>query len=261
MAPGGRRCSARARPAIELVGERPSDHLADDRFAREGLGVVGDNVGAVAQDRDPVGDFERFLQRVTDENDRDPILAQPVDQREQMMLLLRRQGRGRLIENDNLRFETHRARDLDHLPFGGAERLDRGGWIDRKVQRLKELLRVDIGSAQAVEEFFVAKIEVLRHRHARDEAGLLIDHRNAVASRQRRAGDLDSLAIDTDLALGRRHRAGEDLDQRRLAGPVLAENRMHFAAPQIEIYVLQRGDAAIVLADASHLQDRRLCLG
>ena len=36
---------------------------------------------------------------------------------------------------------------------------------------------------------------------------------------------------------------------------------MHFAAPEVEIYVFQRSDAAIVLADASHLQERRLCLG
>ncbi len=178
-----------------------------------------------------------------------------------MVLLLRRERRGRLIENDDLRFEAHRARDLHHLPLGGAERLDGRGRIDRKVQRLKELLRVDIGSAQAVEEFFVAEIEVLRHRHARDETRLLIDHGNAVTSRQRRTGDLDSLAVDMDLALGRRHRASEDFDQRRLAGPVLAENRMHFAAAQIEIDVLQRRDATIVLADASHLQDRRFRLG
>jgi hypothetical protein len=75
------------------------------------------------------------------------------------------------------------ARDLDHLPLGGAERLHGSGWIDRKVQRLQELLRVEIGAAQTVEELFVAKIEVLRHRHARDETRLLIDHRNAVTSR------------------------------------------------------------------------------
>ena len=73
---------ARARPAIELVGERSSDHVADDRFARERPGVVGYDVRAVTQNRDAVGDFERFLQRVTDEDDRNPILPQPVDQRE-----------------------------------------------------------------------------------------------------------------------------------------------------------------------------------
>ena len=36
---------------------------------------------------------------------------------------------------------------------------------------------------------------------------------------------------------------------------------MHFAAPQVEIYVFQRSDAAIVLADGSHLQERRLWSG
>jgi hypothetical protein len=88
------------------------------------------------QNRDAIGDFQRFFQSVADEDDRNSIPPQAVDQREKMVLLLRRQGRGRLIEDDHLRFETHRARDLDHLLFGGAERLDRGRRIDRKVQRL-----------------------------------------------------------------------------------------------------------------------------
>jgi hypothetical protein len=216
---------------------------------------------AVAQDRDAIGDFERFFQRVTDEDSRYSILPQPHDQREKMTFFLRRQGSSGLVENDHLRLEAHRARDLHHLPFRSPERLDRRSWIDRKVQRLKELLGVDIGSAQTVEKFFVAKVKILRDRHTRDEAGLLIYHRNAVAPGERRAGDLDSPALDSDFALGRRHRASEDLDERRLACPVLADDRVNFAAPQVEMDVFKRGNAAIVLADAYHFQDGRLCLG
>jgi len=44
------------------------------------------------------------------------------------------------------------------------------------------------------------------------------------------------------------------------AGPVLSQDRVHLAAPQIEVDVLQRCDAAIVLSNASHLQERRLHL-
>ena len=119
------------------------------------------------------------------------------------------------------------------------------------------MLRVDISSTQTVEELFVAEIEILRHRHAGDEAGLLIDHSDAVAARQSGTGDLHPLAFDADFSLRRRHRAGEDLDQRRFAGAVLAENGVHLAAPEIEVDVFESGDAAILLADALHLQQRR----
>ncbi len=76
----------------------------------------------------------------------------------------------------------------------------------------------------------------------------------------RRAGNLDTLAFEADFAAVRHDRAGEDFHQRRLAGPVLSEDRVHLAAPQVEVNVLQRCDAAIVLSNASHLQERKLCL-
>ncbi len=69
---------------------------------------------------------------------------------------------------------------------------------------------------------------------------------------------LDALALEADFARGRRDRAGEDFDQGRFAGPVFSQYGVHLAAPQIEVDVLQRGDAAIVFADAFHLQKRRL---
>ena len=59
---------------------------------------------AVAQDGDPIRDLQRLFERVTDEDDRNLIAAQPVDQRKQMMLFFRRQRCGRLVENDDFRF-------------------------------------------------------------------------------------------------------------------------------------------------------------
>ena len=77
---------------------------------------------------------------------------------------------------------------------------------------------------------------------------------------ERGAGDLDPLAVEADFARASASTApDEDLDQRRLAGAVLAEDRVHFAAPQIEVDVLQRGDAAIFLADALSSPGAALC--
>src|SRR5208337_1282979 len=128
----------------------------------------------------------------------------------------------------------------------------------RKVQRLKELLRVDIGPAQAIVELLVAQIQVLRDAQRGDETGLLINHRDSIAPRGRRTRDLDLLAFEADVAARGRDGARENLDQRRLSGPIFTDDGVHFAAPQIEVDVLQRCDAAILLDDVLHLQERRI---
>src|SRR5580704_13203966 len=84
------------------------------------------------------------------------------------------------------------ARAFDHLPLRGAERLDDHRRIDRKVQRRKQLLRLDIGSPQAVEELLVTQIEVLRDRQRGNETRLLVDHCDPVAPRAGRTGNLYS---------------------------------------------------------------------
>ena len=152
------------------------------------------------------------------------------------------------------------ARAFDHLPLRGAERLDDHRRIDRKVQRLKQLLRLDIGSPQAVEELLVTQIEVLRDRQRGNETRLLVDHCDPVAPRAGRTGNLYSLAVKKDFACRRRDSAGQDFDQRRFAGAVLAQNGVHLAAPQIEVDVFQRGDAPILLNDVFHLEEQRLRL-
>ena len=62
------------------------------------------------------------------------------------------------------------------------------------------------------------------------------------------------LPLMTDLARVGPVEAVEDVHQRRLAGPVLAEERVHLAAPQVEVDVVVRDDARELLADAAHLE-------
>ena len=49
----------------------------------------------------------------------------------------------------------------------------------------------------------------------------------------------------------------EDVHQRRLAGAVLAEQRVHLAAAEVEVDVVVRDDAREALRDAAQLEDRR----
>ena len=63
--------------------------------------------------------------------------ATPVaHQGEEMDDLLGRQARGRLVEDDDARLVVDGARDLHHLPLGGAKKRHRRCRIDMEVERL-----------------------------------------------------------------------------------------------------------------------------
>ena len=115
---------------------------------------------------------------------------------EEVLLLFRRQARGRLVEDDDLGVVQHRARDLDHLLLRGTELADDGGGVDVELQRLHELLRGDVDAAQAVEEALAPEVEVLRHRHRRHQAGFLEHHRDAELARLGGRACVDAAALD-----------------------------------------------------------------
>ena len=65
-----------------------------------------------------------------------------------------------------------------------------------------------------------------------------------------------SLPLQHDAALVGLHHAGHDLDQRRLAGAVLAEQRVDAPRGAGEARALERAHAAIALGDVDQPQDR-----
>src|SRR5687767_5320577 len=69
--------------------------------------------------------------------------------------------------------------------------------------------------------------------------------------------DLDRRAVDPDLAAVLAVGAAEDLHQRRLAGAVLAEQHVDFAAVQRQIDTIERNHTRKRLPDAAHLEHRR----
>ena len=75
----------------------------------------------------------------------------------------------------------------------------------------------------------------------------------------RGVGDGDRLALPADLARGRLQRAVDDLDQRRLAGAVLAEQRVDLARRDGEVDAVVGPERAEILGDADGLQRR--CAG
>ena len=93
-----------------------------------------------------------------------------------------------------------------------------------------------------VEEALVARLDaehdVLGDGHHRDEHEVLVHHADPALDRVLRRAERDALAVEQDLALVGLREPVEDVHQRRLAGAVLAEQRVDFAAAEVEIDVV-----------------------
>ena len=75
----------------------------------------------------------------------------------------------------------------------------------------------------------VAEHDVLGDRERADEAEVLVHHADAFVERVARRVEVHRLAVEEDLALVRPVEAREDVGEGRLAGAVLAEQRVHLA--------------------------------
>ncbi len=173
-----------------------------------------------------------------------------------MKLLLGRERGGRLVEDQNARVMVHGARDLHHLLLACAKRRDERHRVNIEVERQQEALGLDIEAAQPVEELLLAKIDVLRHAHRRDEIRLLKHHGDAAGERLGGRLEAKRLAIEEEFAGGQLVDAGQHFHQRRLAGAVLADDGVDLACAEREVDVLDRRNAAECLGRAPEFEDR-----
>ena len=179
-------------------------------------------------------------------------LEQPVD-------LLRGEGRGRLVENEQLAFVGQRLGDLDELHLGDAEARNQRGRRHVETDFVQQGRRAAVGLAiihQTVALRQALEQEVFRHRHLRQHGKFLMHDADAGAVGVGRGSRAIGLAVKDDLALVGRIDAGEQIDERRLAGSVLAEQHVPFAACDLQGNAAQRDHAGEALADRLHGQDR-----
>ena len=103
------------------VLEVAADHVLDD--ALFGDVVLDDRLDrlAVADDGDGVGDLLDLVELVADDDRRDALLLQVQDQVEQVVGVLVVQGRGRLVEDEQLHPLRQGLRDLDELLLADAD--------------------------------------------------------------------------------------------------------------------------------------------
>ena len=266
------RSSSTVRPLTESSGSvglrrglvDPQEHLPPDH--QPGQPLLGRARGgqrldllAAAQHGDPVRDLGDLVQLVADEDDRLSLLGQALDDREQLVRLLRGQHRGRLVEHEDVGAAVERLQDLDALLLADRDVPHDRARVDGEPEPRRDLahalLRRRVVEQDPVVHGLGREHDVLGDRHHRDQHEVLVHHPDAVLDRRLGRAELGRLAVDPDLALVRVVEAVDDVHQRRLAGAVLAEQRVHLALAQVEVDAVVRDDAGEALRDPTKLEN------
>ena len=155
---------------------------------------------------------------------------------------------------------VERLQDLDALLLADGDVLDARVGIDVEAELLGELAHAALGrrrveqhagsaSARCASTMFSATVITGMSM----KCWCTIPIPASIASLRR--AERRRLAVQEDLALVGPVQAVEDVHQRRLAGAVLAEQRVHLAAAEVEVDVVVREDAGEALRDAAQLED------
>ncbi len=217
-----------------LPDRRLAEHLDHRPLDRHLLaGPAGDDDATTAKHRDAVGDGEDVLEEVGDVDDGDAPVAEAADNAQEPRGLGRLQGRGGLVEHEDLRVVEQRPGDLDQLLLAEPQLLQRPVQVDVKADRLEHRCRLAAHRA-AIEgdtpgQRLAAEEEVLEDVQVGEEGQLLRDDRDPMVGRLAGVGEGDRLSFEPEIALVGSGAADQDLDQGRLAGTVGTEQGVHLA--------------------------------
>ncbi len=158
---------------------------------------------------------------------------------EQMLALARRQRRGRLVEDDDAAVHRQRLQDLDQLALREAEVVHQR--VERQRRAPAQVHPPARAPAPAAGASCSAPAMPMRGSmmfSSTDRSGAsevsCVTMAMPRADRLARAGEADRRAVQQHLAAVRLDVAGDDARERRLAGAVRADQRVHLARLQVE---------------------------
>ena len=227
---------------------------------RSSRGEVLADEPSVAQHRHAVADLVDLVEEVRDEQDRDAALLQLADDAEELGDLVEVEARGGLVEHEHPHVGRDRPGDRDELLHGEGVRAEDRGRVDvesevgehvtrasRRIRRqsMRPSRRGSRPSAMfsATERFGSRSISWYT---------VLMPAELRVVGRR----EAHQLAVEPQLALVEREGAGDRLDEGRLAGAVLAHERVHLAREHAEVDAVDRGLRAEAHRRSGELQQR-----
>ena len=146
---------------------------------------------------------------------------------------------------------------LANAQFGDA-----AAWIDAGAEPPQQALRRPDHAAavdeRAGDQWLAAKKDVVGDTQFGNQIELLMDDRDASGFRIAHAAKRHWVALEANNAFVAGMDAGEDFHQCAFASAVLAHQRVHLAAPEIEVDVAKRCHAGERLGDMLGNKDSRI---
>ena len=214
--------------------------------------AVGDDLAA-AQDGRGIAERDDLMQLVRDVEDRAAARGETLQRLEQLLDLLGRQHRGRLVHDEQAGVQEKRAHDLDALAFADAQCRDDAAGIELEMVGVQN--PVELGEELARGEARIeAERDVFQYRHRLEQREVLEHHADAEAARGARIGDSRGRAVENDLPLVGREDAVDHLDEGRFAGAVFPEQGVNLARLDAQVDVVVRAHAGKGFADADEPQ-------
>ena len=162
--------------AIILVDIAPH-HIADKQVARYFSHPSCRDMLAVSKNRNPVRDFEYFLQPVADEEHCDTPVSKLAGRSKKLLDLVARKRRGGLVHNQNLDIERNCLRDFNCLLRGQGKPLRSRPNVELHTQigQYPFGLVVHVLPAHELPLIAMSDENVFRHIQIREYQRLLID--------------------------------------------------------------------------------------
>ena len=237
--------------------DRVADHHGRQVVLRDALDRHRVDVVAAADDRADVGGCLNLLELVRDDDDRLAVRDQVFHDPEQLVDLLLRQDRRRLVQDQDLRPAVQGLQDLYTLLHADRNIADQLVRLHFQAVPFDDLHDILPGlfhiEADACRGGLGTQDDVLRDRKILHQHKVLVHHADAMLDGRGRILDIHFFAVDEDLPFFRLVQAVKDIHQRALAGAVLTEDGMDRPLFHIEIDVGQRIEGTKALGDPMHL--------
>ena len=232
---------------MHVNGAAP-DHVGDHRILGERGGGFGDNLLAVAEHRDRIGNFQHIVEEVRNENDAAAIRPDLPQHVKQPLHLRRRQRRGGLVKDNDAGSRKQNARKFHQLLQAHRQRTHAGLGINIKAEAGNEPCRFLVDPRPIhrahLGQWLVAQKDILGNRQVRNGRQFLVHHADARSQGLARRAEMHACAVDAHFTVIVVIDAGNDFHGGGFASPVFANEAVNLAGLERHINILQRRDAA-----------------
>src|SRR6266571_5018193 len=236
---------------ISLAKIRLSDLLVAEK--RRGLVREGDLAGL--QHVPPAGDVEGHHRVLLHEQNRRPLCVDLLQGLEYTFHEDRCKPHGRFVEQQQLRPGHQRPPDRAHLLLAARQRPRLLALPFREPREEREDTVQVLSDLRPIRALKGAHLEVLDHRHAREELAALGRLRDPAPHDLVRRRPRDVLVFEEDRASARTVETVDRAERRGLARAVRADQRDDLACTDLQRDPLQRFDRAVERVDVLDVED------